>query len=198
MAPSPGGQGFPGAGVSRTGFISHHFAPNARQDGDEGDQCSQKDGDDDGQGGIHREGRLGASIEGECVSQSSHFGGVMMGRRMLYNNSRCLLSALHVPGTLLGAGDTAGKNPDQAPPLWSAPDFSAPQPSLSVVVTCERMRVLAISLLHPMLTFLNPRSPKSVPLPPLRVLCFLWDCLKKYSSLLSPSGLQHKQTHHRT
>lgn len=34
--------------VSRAGFVSHHFAPNARQDDDEGDQCSQKDGDDDG------------------------------------------------------------------------------------------------------------------------------------------------------
>ena len=39
--------------------------------------------------------------------------------------------------------------------------------------------------------------PKSVPTLPSRLLCFLWDCLKKYNSLLSPSGLQHKQTDHR-
>lgn len=40
-------------GLGSPGFVSHHFAPNARQDDDEGDQCSQKDGDDDGQGSVH-------------------------------------------------------------------------------------------------------------------------------------------------
>lgn len=94
MAPSPQGQGLSGAPVPRAGFVSYHFAPNARQDDDESDKCSKKDGDDDGQGGVHWEGWLGASIEGECVSKSSHFGGIVQGRQMLYNKDRCLLSAL--------------------------------------------------------------------------------------------------------
>lgn len=69
--------------MSRAGFVSHHLAPNARQDDDEGDQCSQKDGNDDGQGGIHWEDWLEASIEGKCVSESSHFDGAVRRRPML-------------------------------------------------------------------------------------------------------------------
>lgn len=61
--------------VSRAVFVSYRLAPNARQDDDKCDQCSQKDSDDDSQGGVHWEGWLGASIEGECVSKSSHCGG---------------------------------------------------------------------------------------------------------------------------
>lgn len=122
LVPSPRCQGLSGAGVFRAGFVSHHFAPNARQDDDEGDQCSQKDGDDDGQGCVHREDWLGASIEGECVSESSHFGGVVRERWMLYNNNRCLLSAFYVPGTVLAAGDTVENKPNQAYLLWSSPD----------------------------------------------------------------------------
>lgn len=121
LVPSPRGQGPSGAGVSRAGFVSHHFAPNTRQDDNEGDQCSQKDGDDDGQGCVHWEGWLGARIEGECVSKSSHFCGVLQERWMLYNN-RCLLSAFYVPGTVLAAGDTVENKPNQAPLLWSLPD----------------------------------------------------------------------------
>lgn len=93
MDPSPQGHGLSGTRIPRTGFVSYHFAPNARQDDDESDQCSKKDGDDDGQGGVHWEGWFGASIEGECVSKSSHFG-VVQGRQMLYNKDKCLLSAL--------------------------------------------------------------------------------------------------------
>lgn len=93
MALLPQGQGLSGTKVPKAGFVSYHFAPNARQDDDESDKCSKKNGDDDGQGGVHWEGWLGPSIEGECVSKRSHSGGVVQGRQILYKD-RCLLSAL--------------------------------------------------------------------------------------------------------
>lgn len=61
------------------GFVSYRLPTDARQDDDEGDQCGQEDGDDNSQSSVHWKGWLGASVEGQRVSKSSHFGGGTQG-----------------------------------------------------------------------------------------------------------------------
>lgn len=72
---TPEAEVLPRAGVSRAGFVSYRLPTDARQDDDKGDQCSQEDGDYNGQSCVHWEGWLGASVEGQGVSKSSHFVG---------------------------------------------------------------------------------------------------------------------------